>query len=326
MDYALQLNKKEKRLNYLISNVSGIDKIPSIEVVPSEPYGYRERFQFHRVDKAKYKKNTARYKHLNTGASAVSSIGFAARRTNDIIPINDCLIASEILRCSLRAGKIKPPLDKDRWTVYGRGETLLEEGGRQRGKILLCGKELVVDAALFFQSNGALLEKLIERIISLAKNVEGKSSAGDFYCGVGTFAVFLQDIFSRIDLLEENSASLALARDNLAHTRSVSQECKTRFWAETDNQWVKKMRHTNRVYDFLVLDPGRQGLSPSMRQWLCENRPHTLVYVSCDPTALARDTKFLTTTSSCFTLESLTLYDFYPQTEHIETLAVFTCV
>jgi 23S rRNA (uracil1939-C5)-methyltransferase len=321
IEYEAQLKQKKEKLRALLSRVAGLE-LPDIEIVASEPYGYRDRFQFHRVDKTLGTKSTARYKPLAIERVVASSVGFAALRSNDIIPINDCLVANKLVRRALREGKIKAPLDKDRWTVYGRGETLLEEGGRARGKIMLCGKELLVDAALFFQSNGALLEKLIERIMLLAGNAEKKSRAGDFYCGVGTFAVFLQDFFPHLDLLEENTASLSLARDNLAHTSSPSAapRGKNNFWAETDNQWVKKAQRKNEPYNFLVVDPSRQGLSASMRKWLCEHKPHILIYVSCDPTALARDTREL---AASFTLESLTLYDFYPQTEHIETLAVF---
>jgi 23S rRNA (uracil1939-C5)-methyltransferase len=229
-------------------------------------------------------------------------------------------VASPAIIEALKGGALVPPPEKDRFTVYGRGDLLLQEGGEGRGKIIICGKTITVDAGLFFQSNGGLLEKLIERLVSIANSAGRRESAGDFYCGVGTFAVFLQDIFPKLDLLEENPAAIKLAKENLgdnAKTNSLSGAF--RFFALTDNQWVRKIQK-NEPYDFLCVDPSRQGLSPAMRKWLIINKPALLTYISCDAPALARDLKALL--SGGFSLESLTLYDFYPQTEHIETLAV----
>jgi 23S rRNA (uracil1939-C5)-methyltransferase len=319
IDYKMQLAEKEKKLNCLLSRCTGIKKIPAIEIIPSEPYGYRERFQFHRVDVQKNKTPVSKYKPLQT-AKEIAPAGFSAYHSNNIIPIDDCLLAAPVIRKALREKTIKPPLDKDRWTVYGRGELLLQEGGTQRGTIQLCGKLINVDAALFFQSNSALLEKLIDKVLSIANDADKTIRAGDFYCGVGTFAVFLQDIFPKLDLLEENPAAIKLAKENLrANTATNSITDNTRFFALTDNQWVRKIQKSE-PYSFLCVDPSRQGLSPAMRTWLCEQRPTLLAYISCEPSALTRDLKDLC--AAGYELEALTLYDFYPQTEHIETLAV----
>jgi 23S rRNA (uracil1939-C5)-methyltransferase len=71
----------------------------------------------------------------------------------------------------------------------------------------------------------------------------------------------------------------------------------------------------------LVVDPPRTGLSAGLRQFLANAGPETIAYVSCDPATLARDSRDLT--AGGFRLEELSLYDFYPQTAHIESLAVF---
>jgi 23S rRNA (uracil1939-C5)-methyltransferase len=82
------------------------------------------------------------------------------------------------------------------------------------------------------------------------------------------------------------------------------------------------MKKKNRQYDTIVIDPPRVGVSSSMRKWLCENGPPLLLYVSCDPASLARDSHDLIN-EGAYVLRELTLYDFYPQTAHIESLAVF---
>jgi 23S rRNA (uracil1939-C5)-methyltransferase len=77
----------------------------------------------------------------------------------------------------------------------------------------------------------------------------------------------------------------------------------------------------NGGYGFMVLDPPRQGLTPALRRALAQKGPPGLAYVSCDPATLARDSGELV--AGGYRLERLTGYDFYPQTAHIESLAVF---
>jgi 23S rRNA (uracil1939-C5)-methyltransferase len=143
----------------------------------------------------------------------------------------------------------------------------------------------------------------------------------DIYCGVGTFAAFLQEIFPRIDLVEANKAALDLARENLRGPG-------VRYFAQSDDEWVRagspeKVRQSGEEgYGFAVVDPPRQGLSPALGQWLSREGPPLLAYVSCDAATLARDSAALI--KGGYGLESVTLYDFYPQTAHIETLAVFS--
>jgi 23S rRNA (uracil1939-C5)-methyltransferase len=149
----------------------------------------------------------------------------------------------------------------------------------------------------------------------------------DIYCGVGTFGAFLGEDFPRIDLIEENRTALALARENVRGKGAA-------YYAQSGDKWVK-----NRVkpgtetwgsgggpgkppYGFIVVDPPREGLSGGIRDWLCREGASLLAYVSCDPATLARDSRDLCQGGG-YGLTELTLYDFYPQTAHIETLAVF---
>jgi 23S rRNA (uracil1939-C5)-methyltransferase len=73
----------------------------------------------------------------------------------------------------------------------------------------------------------------------------------------------------------------------------------------------------------MIADPPRQGLSPVLRKALARKGPPVLVYISCDPATLARDCGELTDThKGSYTLERITGFDFYPQTAHIESMAV----
>jgi 23S rRNA (uracil1939-C5)-methyltransferase len=171
-----------------------------------------------------------------------------------------------------------------------------------------------MDAGVFFQSNGTMLELLIGELLGLADGAGGSFPLADLYCGVGTFAGFLGGCFSGAELLEENPAALDLARENVRG--------EAYFSALTDNEWVKKKNAAGPGggYGLIVADPPRQGLSPAMRRWLARCSAPLLAYLSCDPASLARDYGDL---SEGWELTGLKLFDFYPQTAHIETLALF---
>jgi 23S rRNA (uracil1939-C5)-methyltransferase len=178
------------------------------------------------------------------------------------------------------------------------------------------GREILMDAGVFFQSNAVMLEKLIPGLLAAAEKADPALPAADIYCGVGTFAVFLQNRFKRIDLIEENKTALVLARENVSGKNH-------RFFAQRDDEWVRSRSRENAGgYGFAVIDPPRQGLSPACRDYLAREGPPVLAYVSCDPASLARDGKALR--NGGYGLESLAFYDFYPQTSHIESLVVLT--
>jgi 23S rRNA (uracil1939-C5)-methyltransferase len=133
---------------------------------------------------------------------------------------------------------------------------------------------------------------------------------------VGTFGAFLADRFEQVDLVERDSRSIAIAAENVRGPR-------VRRFALSDDQWARSREGAERRYDFAVADPPRAGLSPALKAWLRERRPRVLAYVSCDPATQARDAKELA--AAGYSLVSLGLFDFYPQTPHIESLAVFRC-
>ena len=83
-------------------------------------------------------------------------------------------------------------------------------------------------------------------------------------------------------------------------------------------QWISSGAARG-TFDAVIVDPPRVGLSAEVRQWLCDNPPARLVYVSCNPVTLARDLGQLC--AQGFTLEKLRLFDFYPQTSHVEAVA-----
>jgi 23S rRNA (uracil1939-C5)-methyltransferase len=183
----------------------------------------------------------------------------------------------------------------------------------KKGKVSILNKELFMSADVFFQSNAALLEKVIEKLLEVKENVDENSRIADLYCGVATFATFFREKFERIDLVEENKSALSLARENV---RGKNIE----YTAFPSDEWVK-MLPKKTEYGFIIVDPPRQGLSPLLRSWLSKSGPPVLAYLSCDPATLARDTRELL--QGIYKIEEIIFYDFYPQTAHIESLLIF---
>jgi 23S rRNA (uracil1939-C5)-methyltransferase len=292
--------------------------VPPLEIVPCpSPIEYRNRVELHRLPS---NPPARRVKKLNLQQAAAPRAavraGFMAKKSGLVVPVTDCPVAVPEIRAALQQGILTPPPDRDRWTVYGKDSLLLTEGGKSRGKIALLDKTLTVDAGVFFQSNAVLLEKLITDIVGLAHNAGG-GLCWDLYCGTGVFAVFLQDYFSSLLLMEANKTALSLARQNLR------PGCSTGFFALDDTAWAREMGKRARLERpaFVCADPPREGLSPELRRFLIRARPRTLAYISCSPRALQRDTEELV--SGGFVLSRLSFYDFYPHTPHIESLAVF---
>ncbi|MDR2516688.1 MAG: TRAM domain-containing protein [Spirochaetaceae bacterium] len=296
LDYEHQIAAKVRILSDALTRIGGFTALPVIQVTRSPAWGCRNRMQLHR----------------RPGA-----LGLRRRRGGEVIALADCPVADGGIRRLLAAARAPVPGTADplphhgRFTVYSRGDTLLVEGGDPaRGEITLAGKTVILDAGVFFQSNALMQEALIRGVMAAAAQADPARAAADLYAGAGVFALFLAGRFSRVFLAEENPAALALARENLADAD---------FYAGTAEAWAK----TNLPkggFGFVAADPPRTGLRGAANI-LAEAGPAVFAYVSCDPATLARDARIL---HHHYALASLTLYDFYPQTAHIETLAVFT--
>ena len=309
---------------------------PAVSVIPSNPWEYRNRVSLHaayraeRAGKPVLDRGKTRYIHTR-GDNSFPRCGFKAGKSDAVIPLDDCPAAESGIRNILP--NLLPPPGKDRFTLYSLGGTLIAETGasvaengksrRQipnRGTIKLLNREITLEASSFFQSNAGTLEKLACCLRKTAEkavcNAEKPGMIADLYAGVGTLSLFLADLFPPgIDLVEADSGAIELAKINLAKNQCQSA---CRFFPQKTELWVKKRNLGS--YGFIVADPPRQGLSPLLVQSLCQSGPPVFVYVSCEASTFARDYSAL---AQSYYPESLFLFDFYPQTAHIETMGVF---
>jgi len=303
--YSAQLDAKVSILKESFLRIGAVNdshsfNLPELKTFPSAPWEYRNRMQFHCVRQKTKDRNYA--------------FGFKGKKSGEIIAINDCPIASPEIRKALNCGSFSVPPEKDRFTVFAKDGIFLNEGGIERGKIKLLDKEIIADTGIFFQSNCFMLEKLIFELREIAMETDRSLPMADLYCGAGTFAFFLADLFPSAILAEENKTAVSIARENLKNS-------KTELFALRDTEWQRVLLQKKAAYGFALVDPPRAGLSSGLAQALSKNGPEVLAYVSCDAASLARDSKVLI--DGGYILNKLMLFDFYPQTAHIESLAVF---
>jgi len=297
IEYEAQLKVKVNIIKETLRRIGGFVP-PELEIFTGSQWEYRNRMQFHCVRPESGEK-------FNFGLKGDKG---------EIIKVTDCPVAVPGIRELLRKKEtFQLPPEKDRFTVFSKDDVLLSEGGRQRGKINLLEKNILLDAGIFFQSNCSVLEKLILELQKIAEGAPKNLPMADLYCGVGLFAVFLGGMFPKIILAEENKSAVSLARENL---RGADAE----FFALRDTDWPRALLRRKDSLGFAVVDPPRTGLAPKLAAALAQDGPPVLAYVSCDPAALARDSKAL---CNAYKLQRLAFFDFYPQTSHIESLAVF---
>lgn len=164
---------------------------------------------------------------------------------------------------------------------------------------------LRVSHGSFFQVNRHLLGLLSERVAAEA----GGQVALDLYAGVGLFTRVLAEKFARVVAVESNPAAAADLAANVAELAGV--EARATAVADFLLRFPEKC-------DVAVVDPPRAGLERGAAEALLELAPPRMVYLSCDPATLARD---LSRLQPRYRLTALELFDLFPQTFHIETLA-----
>jgi 23S rRNA (uracil1939-C5)-methyltransferase len=218
--------------------------------------------------------------------------GFRERAANNVVPIEKCLVLSQNLN-----EKLKENSDlKKRYLFDNNSEIFL-------------GKHIHADESVFFQSNLELLPKLIGEIQRASG--EGELLL-DIFSGVGLFSAFLQEKFERVIAVEQNPLCQKFAEKNLG------KNCK--FCAMSAEDWLNK--NISLLESACVLiDPPRIGITSELCEIFCKNKAGKLIYVSCNPATLARDTRKLL--NAGYNLESIQGFAFYPQTFHLEVLSVF---
>lgn len=168
-----------------------------------------------------------------------------------------------------------------------------------------------LSAPSFFQVNTSGAETLIDLVLDTLQ--PGKfDRAFDLYSGAGTFTLPLADIASQVYAVEAEGSSLRDLRRNLERNN---------LHAEVIGGDVARELEALGCVDVAVVDPPRNGLSEKAVEYLIDTDAKIIAYVSCNPTTLARDINMMMV-GNRYAPISVTPVDLFPQTYHVETVAI----
>lgn len=184
--------------------------------------------------------------------------------------------------------------------------------GRERLLERFAGLSLEIGSDTFFQVNTLQAERVVPLLQQALSPVPGPLL--DAYAGIGTYSLPLASDQRPVLGIEQHPASVELARAN-AHRNGLE-----RFCHYDHGDVAALLQERLPVVSAVMLDPPRKGLERPVVDLLLAAPPRRILYLSCDPATLARDLKLLC--AERFRPVSVQPIDFFPNTSHVETLAV----
>jgi 23S rRNA (uracil1939-C5)-methyltransferase len=321
MQYPAQLEWKRSIVRHLLHDMGGFDDPPLLEIVPcDDPWHYRN--------------------HMRFSVNRSGQLGLTARGMQRVLPLTSCSIAHEQIN---RALGVLSQVSNARPQVLIRaanGQVLIQPqpasevvqqltaaGLDLRSDTMeeaVAGETFRIRPSSFFQTNTAQAEKMVRMVLDgLLKDratarvaptfPEHGGTFADAYCGVGTFALLLARYVGKVIAIEESASAIKDAQWNLRNVNNVELlQGKTEDLLPTVAMQL----------DGLVLDPPRAGCQQVVLDALVQHPVARIVYVSCDPATLARDLNILCHLHPTYRLRSVQPLDMFPQTVHIECVAV----
>lgn len=261
---------------------------------------YRSRFQFH--------------------ISAAKKFAQKMQNSNALVEIDDCPVAVPEIRKLLNAGTSNFQSGQRLHIFSSHGKIFTEQNASECFTEIL-GRKIAFNPLGFFQSNVKMTEKVITAML---KDAVPNGRVLDFYSGVGTFSIFAADYAEEIHLVEHNKHALHYAKMNFAYPH-FSGKKRTEIFYHTikGENWIKN-ESSKLQFDYAFVDPPRSGIDTISLEWFCRSRIPQVWYISCDPVSFARDTAVLL--SAGYKIQKYYLFDFYPQTHHIETVCLLVYV
>ncbi len=218
-------------------------------------------------------------------------IGFYRRDEHRLIDIEQCPIAIPEVNAELKKLRTRHPRDGH--------YTLRAHSGPH----------------VFSQTNDAIAERLVEHVSDLIP--ERGALLIDVYCGAGFFSKHLLDKFDRIVGIDWDVHAIATAQENAGEKETYLAGNADELLCQQVGA-VHRTDPSDNALTTLIVDPPATGLSPVVQNAILDLRPHTFIYISCNPATLARD---LAQFRERFTIESMTPFDMFPQTAEIEVVA-----
>ena len=185
-------------------------------------------------------------------------------------------------------------------------------GGVARLEETIRGLTYRIGARSFFQVNVGILDRVFGDIEAAVRD-QADAGIVDLYSGLGTFGIFLAKGAREVFGVEPEPANVRYLKKNI----ELNKAGNFAVCEGTAEEWLPEL--LERDIGVVLLDPPRKGADAGMLADLAASEVPLVLYLSCNPTTLARDLKVLLPT---YEVRDLKVYDFFPHTPHIETLAV----
>ena len=183
----------------------------------------------------------------------------------------------------------------------------------------------------FFQTNPVQTVKLYDTALQFA-GLTGNETVWDLYCGIGTISLFLAQKAKKVYGVEIIPEAVNDAEDNARRNNISNAEF---FCGRSEDIFPEKVKSDSEKYkaDIVVLDPPRKGCGPELLHMLRKTGPERIVYVSCEPSTLARDIKILCGDipdqeegTYSYQLDKVQPVDMFPHTVHVECIALLQII
>jgi tRNA/tmRNA/rRNA uracil-C5-methylase (TrmA/RlmC/RlmD family) len=252
-------------------------------------------------------------------------LGFYKSRSNTVIPVTDCLICVDELGISELSQKDLKADYRVEVSSSNTGErtiALASAGAKEKARITqgpavlhekVLNKVLEVSQESFWQSHKMAPEILTRAVLDFGKFRQGEHVL-DLYGGVGLFTAAILEVIGdsgHVDLIEGSKSATGDASRNFASHSNVKV---------ITGDVAKHLPRISRA-DVIVLDPPREGAGKEVVAQIARMHPRAIIYVACDPAALARDSAYLADHS--FSLINIRAFDLFPMTHHIECVALY---
>ncbi|CAB4759627.1 unannotated protein [freshwater metagenome] len=263
---------------------------------------------------------------ITATTDASGAVGFYSSRSHHVIPVQDCLIAVPEIGISELAAQKLPADVRLEIACSSEGERMLAQGPKSgEGKFRqssgpsvlherVGNRLLQVSQRSFWQGHKRAAEVLTQVVSDFAEIKIGEHVL-DLYGGVGLFTAACLDevgLSGSIHLVEGSKDATTDAKANFVQNSNV----------EITTGDVAKVITRITTADVIILDPPREGAGKNVVQEIARIAPRSIVYVACDPAALARDTGYLSEFG--YSIKKIRAFDLFPMTHHIESVALFT--
>ena len=323
--YPTQVQIKGRVVADQLERIGKFDDPPLLEPISDETgWEYRNRALFHTTE--------------------LGYPGFLSAGSDDVYPVDDCLIVHPLLDQLYHSLHMKHPnvekMELRVGTATGDLMVVLQTYDEESPSLkvdfplsivqvrhdttpaplvgldyiteVVRGREFRISATSFFQVNSQQAERLVDLVLD-ALALEGDEVVLDAYCGVGLFTAFIAEWASLVIGVEVNPDAVDDAVYNLADAENVTL---------LEGKVQHALSEIDESLDAVVLDPPRGGVEKEVLDGLALQAPERIVYISCDPATFARDARRLVRKG--YTLVWVQPVDLFPQTYHVETVALLT--